>query len=49
MTIRTISKQHTGGAMERKDRPEWTDGRLGSAGITGAVERTRVHTGLTPR
>src|SRR5229473_1120781 len=26
-TIRTIFKQHTGGAMKRKDRPEWTDGR----------------------
>jgi hypothetical protein len=29
MTTQTISKQHTGGAMERKDQPEWmTDGRL---------------------
>jgi hypothetical protein len=28
MIIRTISKQHTGGAMERKDQPEWmTNGR----------------------
>jgi hypothetical protein len=28
MIIRTTSKQHTGGAMEKKDQPEWmTDGQ----------------------
>jgi hypothetical protein len=28
MTIRTISKQHTGGVTEKKDQPEWmTDGQ----------------------
>ena len=27
MTIRTISKQHTGGVTKKKDQPEWmTDG-----------------------
>ena len=24
-TIRTISRQHTGGAMEKRDLPEWND------------------------
>jgi hypothetical protein len=24
-TIRTIFKQHTGGAMKKKDQPEWRD------------------------
>ena len=24
-TIQTIFKQHTGGAMEKKDQPEWND------------------------
>ena len=29
MTIRTISRQHIGGATKKKDRAEWTnDGRL---------------------
>lgn len=27
MIIRTISKQRIGGATEKKDQPEWTDGR----------------------